>query len=65
MEEKNKVITEAVDGMLKEGQFIASANQVKQKVKKDKDVEVSRQAVRKVLKEDLGLRYRKIKKIPV
>ena len=51
--------------MLKEGLFITSTEQVKQRVKKEKDFEVTRPAVCKVLKEELGLRYRKIKKIPL
>ena len=51
--------------MLQRGQPIWHSNQLKAKLKKDKDLDIEVQQIQRILRRDLGLRYRKARSVPV
>ena len=50
--------------ILREEQAIIKASQVKYRVRKEHSMEVTNQQVRKIFREELGMKYKRIKKIP-
>jgi len=64
-EEMNSMIEATTSEMLNSNMTITSIDQVKKKIKQEHEVELSTNAVQKVMKQSMGLSYRRVRKVPV
>ena len=51
--------------MLEKSIPIVKAAQIKEQIKEQNNVDISNQKIRKILKNEMGLRYRRVKKVPI
>ncbi len=51
--------------MLEKSIPIVKAAQIKEQIKEKNNVDISNQKIRKILKNEMGLRYRRVKKVPI